>query len=89
MAKRTISLTDRVLDYLLINGSITSVDAYELLGATRLATHIALLKKRGVRIKTITESGINRWGNSTHYARYYLEDRDGGKKNVCEEHSPC
>lgn len=40
----------------------------------RLASRISELNKNGEKIVCSTESGKNRYGEKTHYARYYLAD---------------
>lgn len=67
-----------VFEHLLINGSITSMEAFEK-GITRLSAIIFKLKKRGLHISKVTETGRNRYGKHMSYARYFLEERDDGK----------
>jgi len=66
--------TQRVLEYMRDHGSITEANAYAAIGCTRLSARIYDLKKAGHRIKTLTESGRNRFGERTTYARYTLEE---------------
>lgn len=63
--------TDRILDYLRENGSITQLEALRECGVMRLASRISDLKKSGVNISSKTESGTNKYGKYS-YARYYL-----------------
>ena len=51
---------------------ITSMEAFERYGATRLSAIIYDLKKQGHNIVTIMEEGVNRYGEPTRYARYHL-----------------
>lgn len=51
---------------------ITSMEAFERYGATRLSAIIFDLRKQGHNIVTIMEEGVNRYGDKTHYARYHL-----------------
>lgn len=60
----------RVLDYMTEHGSITSMEAFQHLGTTRLSAVIYCLKKKGVRIKTVTESFRNRYNEPVYYSRY-------------------
>lgn len=64
---------ERVLKYIQEFGSITSLDAFKDLGNTRLSASIWLLiHKDGYDIGSITETSKNRYGEDTHYSRYYL-----------------
>ena len=62
----------RVLDYLRRNGSITALDAMNDLGVMRLASRVCELKERGAQIETVMVEGVNRFGEVTKFARYYL-----------------
>lgn len=69
--------TTAVLKHLMDNGSITSMDAIECYGATRLSAIIFNLRKAGHRIDTVTEGGVDRFGHAMNYARYvYHPDED-------------
>ena len=74
MAKKTTTQNDRVLDYLKNHkDGITSKDAFELFGITRLSGRIFDLRDMGYSILTTQESSKNRYGDTTTYARYKLE----------------
>jgi hypothetical protein len=64
----------RILNYLeeAPDHSITSMEAFERFGITRLAARIFELKDSGHNIITINEEGINRYGEAVRYARYRL-----------------
>ena len=62
----------RVLDYLRRNGSITALDAMNDLGVMRLASRVCELKEQGAQIETVMVEGVNRFGEVTKFARYYL-----------------
>lgn len=64
--------TDLVLDYIRKNGSITPKDAYEKLGVYRLSAVIFTLKEQGAKITCVRENGVNKYGEETHYGRYFL-----------------
>lgn len=65
---------DRVLQYMKDFGSITSYEAFKELGNTRLSASIWLLiHKDGIEIDSITETSKNRYGEDTHYSRYYIK----------------
>lgn len=67
--------TKRVLNYINQYGSITSLDAFRDLGISRLSAYIwILIHKENLDIQSIVETSKNRWGEDTHYSRYYLKD---------------
>ena len=61
---------EKVLKHLQNFGSITSWDAIELYGATRLSAIIYLLRQEGHKITSETENGRNRYGHPVQYAKY-------------------
>ena len=65
--------TIAVLNHLKEHDSITSMEAIENYGATRLADIIFRLRKRGYNIRTIDCVGKNRYGHTCNYAKYILE----------------
>ena len=60
----------RILDYLKIYGSITSVEAFRLFGITRLAARIKELRDKGYLIDTVMLNGVNRYGEDVRFAKY-------------------
>ena len=75
--------TQAVLDWLKTHASISSMEAIQSFGATRLSVIIFNLRKRGYNIETVMVDGRDRFGNQTRYARYYLRDsptQDGGNE---------
>lgn len=64
----------RVIEYLDSHGSITQKEAFEELGILRLAQVIRVLKNTGVRIISVRESGKNRFGETSWYARYMYDE---------------
>lgn len=64
--------TSAVLQHLKVKGSITSMEAFQLYGATRLSAIIFNLKKRGYEFKTTTEVCTDRFGHPCSFARYTL-----------------
>lgn len=63
---------ERVLQYIKDFGSISSMEAFKDLGATRLSAVIFDLRKAGYPIATKTEKTKNRYGETVYFARYYL-----------------
>ena len=62
----------RVLDYIEKFGSISSLEAFQELGVTRLSAVIFNLKEDGYEFDKTDEKGRNRFGEKTCYARYHL-----------------
>ena len=66
--------TQAVLGHMKRNGSITSMEAIELFGATRLSAIIFNLRKRGHDIETVTKGMTDRYGHAANYAKYVLHE---------------
>lgn len=64
---------DRILRHLEDFGKITTMEAFEDYGITRLSGRIWDLRKAGHNITSTTTSGVNRYGEITHYTMYRLE----------------
>ena len=52
---------------------ITSMQAFELYGITRLSAKIYDLRKQGYKIGMIWEESVNRYGHPVRYGRYFIE----------------
>lgn len=72
MAK--VTKANQVLNHLKFYRSITSWEAIQQYGATRLSAIIFNLRKAGYNIDTQTELTKDRNGNTCSYARYILKD---------------
>ena len=71
--KKTKSQKSEVLKYLLTHKrGITSLQAINMFGATRLSDIIFQLRKEGYAIETDSITTKNRYGHVTTYARYRL-----------------
>ena len=68
--------SERILRHLQDYGSITPVEAMAEYGIMRLGARIWDLKKQGHVISTERETGKNRYGEKTAYARYRLVRRE-------------
>lgn len=66
---------DAVLEYLQKHGSITSMDAFHVLGVTRLSSAIFDLRQRGHVIETESVEVKTRYDTKTTIARYRLKDK--------------
>lgn len=72
--------TNEVLKHLQDKKSITSIEAIDLYGATRLSAIIFNLKKKGYDIITKREECVDRYGNTCQFARYiYLSSKPKNK----------
>lgn len=69
--------SEQIVRHLRDHGSITSMEAMREYGIMRLASRISDLKKAGMPIRAEMVSGKNRYGETTSYARYYLELKEG------------
>lgn len=65
--------TQLVKEHLLKHGSITSWDAINLYGETRLSDVILKLRQKGYDIRTIMVEFTDRFGNTGKYANYVLK----------------
>lgn len=64
-------MKQRVLDYIIQFGSITTKQAFEDLGCTRLSEYIRQLRKE-MTIDDEWETGINRFGEKVEFKRYFI-----------------
>ena len=81
------SLNSVVASHLLKNRRITSAQAFEKYGITRLSSVISELRAKGYPISTEMVDGVNRYGNPIRCGVYRLpkgwsvkELEDAGKK---------
>ncbi len=69
-----LSQNDKVLQFMKINGSISSMQAFQYLGVTRLSARIADLRERGVKIISKTVYTRSKDDTPIHYSVYSLVD---------------
>lgn len=74
MANRRPKQSERVIRYIQDFGSITQRDALNDIGVFRLASRISELKKDGWPISSKMEPVKNRYGETCHIKRYFLND---------------
>lgn len=60
----------RIYEYMMTHGSITSAEAFEHCGCTRLSARIFDLKRKGVMIDKDTITRVNRYGEKVRFDRY-------------------
>ena len=71
---------NRILCHLKKYGSITSWEAIEQYGCTRLSHYIYLLRKDGFVINSTVEKSTNRFGDTVHFFKYELiEGTENGR----------
>lgn len=78
--------TNRVKKHLEKQGSITTWQAFQLYGATRLSAIIYNLRKRGYKINNNWKEEIDRNGEKTRYVEYKLDVEQMVKEN--DNHIP-
>lgn len=70
--KKHFGNTGRVLEHLKNNRGITSMEAFERYGATRLSAIIYNLRDDGYVIKNVHRESLNRYGNKVRFVEYQL-----------------
>lgn len=68
--------TRKIKEYLESGKSITSMEAFQKWGITRLSDKIFKLKQRGMMIDSIPTEGTNRFGDPVYYSTYRLSTLD-------------
>ena len=72
MSEKKMTQTQAIISHLVKYGSITSMEAFEKYGATRLSSIIFTLRKRGYMIINKDHETTNRFGGKVNYAEYKL-----------------
>ena len=62
----------RLLNYLEQKGKITTMEAIQKLGNTRLSEYIRQLRKDGYNIINVNKKGKNRYGENVTFAEFVL-----------------
>lgn len=62
---------EKILQYINDFGSISPMEAFIDLGITKLATRISEMRRDGIDFSQRMETGKNRYGEKTHYMRYW------------------
>lgn len=63
----------RILDHLKKYRTLTSMEAFELYGITRLSARIKELREMGYNIVTLMVDDTNRYGEIVRYGKYVLK----------------
>lgn len=77
--RKEITQEDRVLQFMRDTGSITSWQAIQEFGITRIHAKIFNLKKKGYEITKTTKCSKNRYGDPVHFAVYKLANSKDNK----------
>ena len=72
----------RILNHFKKNGSITSMEAFQNYGITRLSARIKDLRDMGYDIVTHMVESPNRYGEITRYAKYVLRGERSGNESI-------
>lgn len=64
--------TEKIIEYIQENGSITPLDALKEIGCMRLASRMCDIKKMGYAVNKKIETATNRNGERVMYARYTI-----------------
>lgn len=64
---------ERILDYMLVHGSITQLEALKDLGVFRLASRISELRENGHQISSQMVKVENRYGETCRVKRYSIK----------------
>lgn len=65
--------TERIVRHMIDYGSITPLEALQEYGVMHLASRMSDIKREGyLNFQTEMVTGKNRYGETTHYARYIL-----------------
>jgi len=78
--------TEKVKEHLETNGNITTWEAIQNYGATRLSAIIFNLRKRGFNIISNWQYRIDRNGKKSRYVKYELDEEKMIREN--ENHIP-
>ena len=70
--KQSNSQREMILNHLTNRHRITSMEAFNYYGITRLSAIIFNLRHEGYGIKSTICYGVNRFGNDCHYTEYSL-----------------
>ena len=67
---------EMILNHIQMFGGITSLEAFNHYGCTRLSARIAELKNAGYHFETIRRTAVNRFGEKVSFTEYRLKGGD-------------
>lgn len=65
----------RILEHFKKYGTLTSMEAFQTYGITRLAARISELREKGYDIRTVMVDSTNRYGEPVRYGLYKLVEK--------------
>ena len=71
---------EKIVFYIKMFGSISSMEAFQDLGITRLSARIYELRNEGYQFDEKFETAKNRFGESVTYKRYRFQKETNGAK---------
>ena len=71
----------RLLSHFERFGAITSLEAFQKYGITRLSARIFDLRLLGYKIDTVMIDGTNRYGEPVRYGKYVYKGKDDNNGN--------
>lgn len=66
--------TKRIKEWLKSGKSLTSMQAFEMWGCTRLSDKVFRLRKKGMDIDTVMVDTVTRFGDPCKYAKYIFKN---------------
>ena len=69
-----------ILEHLIKNGNISTIECYDKYKITDLAHAIMLLRKKGYQIPDKWEKPLKQIGYAKKYKRYFLGEEENGRK---------
>ena len=66
--------SERILDYIRENGSISALEAAMDIGCLQLSARICEMQKIGFKFTKQRVKSKNRYGDEVHYMRYRLDE---------------
>lgn len=75
MKKKLSGNTRRVFEYMKTHKGITSMQAFQLFGATRLSAIIFNLRNYGYSITSEPKQAKNRYKETVHFVEYKLNEK--------------
>ena len=75
LRENKMTQAERVLDWLQSGKTITTLDAFQELGITRIAARVFELKEQGVLVKKRMLKVINRYDEACYVAEYFIDEK--------------
>lgn len=66
----------RIIAYCEKHGSITSMEAFQYLGITRLSARVKDMRDAGIEVTDIWEEHVDEFDYKTRYKRYFIKEKE-------------